>query len=81
MHLVARPSHRGRGAAGMLIDWGVEKSKVDGIPAYLEAAAMAQPLYEKHGFRQCGELVVVEMRAYGVDLDFVMAKMKFDPRK
>lgn len=81
MHLVTRPSQRGRGAAGMLIEWGVERAKADGVPAYLEAGVMGRPIYEKHGFQQIGELMVLNMRAYGVDMDFVMAKMGIIPQK
>ena len=81
MHLVTRASHRNRGAAGMLINWGVEKARVDRIPAYLEAGAMARPIYEKHEFQQTGELMVLDLRAYGVGMDFVMAKMELKPRE
>jgi len=81
MHLVTRPSHRNRGAASMLINWGIEKARLDGIPVYLEAGAIARPIYEKHGFQQVGELMVLDLRAYGVDMDFVMAKMEINPQK
>ncbi|TVY89155.1 hypothetical protein LAWI1_G005798 [Lachnellula willkommii] len=79
MHLVTRASQRGRGAASMLVEWGVERARKDGVPAYLEAGALAIPLYAKHGFRQIGDLLRIDLRGYGVDLDFVMAKMGFFP--
>jgi hypothetical protein len=75
MHLVTRTSQRGRGAASMLIDWGVEKAREDNIPAYLEASVLGRPVYEKHGFQQIGELMVLDLREYSVDMDMVMAKM------
>lgn len=81
MHLVTRISQRGRGAAGLLIGWGVEKAREEGVPAYLEAGIAAKPLYEKLGFEQVGELMVVDMRAHGVEMDFVMAKMQIKPQK
>lgn len=79
MHMVTRPSQRGRGAAGMLIEWGVKKAEENGVPAYLEAAKLAMPLYEKFGFRQVGELISMDLRGHGVDLDFVIAKMAILP--
>ncbi|KUJ12980.1 uncharacterized protein LY89DRAFT_687883 [Mollisia scopiformis] len=80
MHLVTRPSQRGRGAAGMLIDWGVEKARKDGVPAYLEASAMGRPIYEKHEFSQIGDLIQLDLRPFGVDMDIVMAKMGVFPK-
>ncbi|TVY17184.1 hypothetical protein LARI1_G003840 [Lachnellula arida] len=79
MHLVTRASQRGRGAASMLINWGVERARKDAVPAYLEAGVLAVPLYAKHGFRQVGDLLRFDLRGHGVDLDFVMAKMGFFP--
>ncbi|PVH75460.1 hypothetical protein DL98DRAFT_658045 [Cadophora sp. DSE1049] len=81
MHLVTRGSQRGRGAAGMLIAWGVGKAKVDGVPVYLEASALAKPLYERYGFRQIGNLLELDLRAHGVDMDIAMAKMGILPPK
>lgn len=78
MHMVTRPSQRGRGAAGMLINWGVERAKEEGCPAYLEAAVLAKPLYEKFGFREVGEQRL-DLRKHGVDMDFVIAQMAFVP--
>ena len=45
MHMVTRQSQRGRGAAGMLIKWGLERAKDFGVPAYLEAGAQGRPIY------------------------------------
>lgn len=79
MHLVTRPSMRGRGAAGMLIDWGVEKARADGIPAYLEAGVMGKPIYEKFGFKEIADDLVLDLRPYGVDMDIAMALMGVTP--
>ncbi|TVY48764.1 hypothetical protein LOCC1_G001655 [Lachnellula occidentalis] len=79
MHLVTRASQRGKGAASMLIDWGVDRAREDGVPAYLEAGAMAIPLYAKHGFQQIGDLVRSDLRRHGLDMDFVTAKMGLFP--
>ena len=80
MHLVTRFSQRGRGAASMLIDWGVERAQEDGVPAYLEAGVTAIPLYAKHGFQQFGDLFRLDLRGHGVETDFVVAKMGFLPQ-
>lgn len=44
------PRHERRGAASMLIQWGLENSKRDNIPVALESTQAAWPLYEKLGF-------------------------------
>lgn len=79
MHLVTRQSHRGRGAASMLIEWGIERAREDGAPAYLEAGVLGVPAYRRHGFREIGELLRVDLRECGVDMEIVMAKMGWFP--
>lgn len=79
MHLVTRTSQRRRGAASLLINWGVERAQRDGTPAYLEAGVMGVPVYVKHGFQQVGHLTKLDLRPYGLDMDFVMAKMAIFP--
>ncbi|TVY27417.1 hypothetical protein LHYA1_G004184 [Lachnellula hyalina] len=79
MHLVTRASQRGKGAASMLIQWGVDRARKDGVPAYLEAGALAIPLYAKHGFRQIGDPIRIDLRGHGVNADFLGAKMGLFP--
>lgn len=79
MHMVTRPVHRGKGAAGMLIRWGIEQAEKDGVPAYLEAGVMGRPIYERYGFVQVGELLEVNMAAGGGEGVFVMCKMGYFP--
>jgi hypothetical protein len=62
MHLVTRRSEPGRGAAGMLIDWSIERSDRSGVPAYLEAGAQSRPLYAKYDFEQVGDLRQLDLR-------------------
>ncbi|KAL2070002.1 hypothetical protein VTL71DRAFT_14682 [Oculimacula yallundae] len=81
MHLVTRESQRGRGAAGMLVSWGVEKARADDVPVYLEAAPLARPMYQKYGFQQIGEPFMLDLRPHGVDLDNFIAKMGILPTK
>lgn len=79
MHLVTRPSQRGKGTARLLVQWGIEQAEKNRAPAYLEAGAMGQPIYEKMGFRQVGELMELDLRPFGVETTFVMAKMAYMP--
>ena len=79
MHMVTRASQRGKGAARLLIQWGIEQAEKQGAPAYLEAGVMGRPIYEKMGFRQVGELMELDLRPFGVETTFVMAKMAYIP--
>ncbi|KAK0103502.1 hypothetical protein ONS95_005523 [Cadophora gregata] len=79
MHLVTRSSQRGRGAAGLLIAWGINKAKADRVSVYLEAAQTAKPLYERHGFKQIGDLLKMDLRTHGVDMELAMVKMGILP--
>ncbi|KAF2111587.1 putative GNAT family acetyltransferase [Lophiotrema nucula] len=44
------PLHQNRGAATMMVQWGLEHCKREDIPAYLESTMEAAALYEKNGF-------------------------------
>ncbi|RDL42058.1 Amidase signature enzyme [Venustampulla echinocandica] len=44
------PAFQGRGAASLLTEWGLSRSKRDNIPIYLESTTTALPLYRKLGF-------------------------------
>jgi len=56
MTLVSSPSHRRRGAASQLLQWGISQANTLNIPAYLEASPSGLRLYEKHGFNQVHEI-------------------------
>ena len=79
MHMVTRPSQRGKGAAGLLIEWGIQQAEKDGVPAYLEAGVKGRPIYEKYGIRQVGELLIVDLSRHGGVGEFEMTKMVFSP--
>lgn len=81
MHMVTRPSCRGRGAAKLLVGWGMARADEEGVPAYLEAGVMGKPLYEKMGWQQVGDLLEVDLKKHGMDLIFVMCKMAYYPQK
>lgn len=42
MNMVTRESHRGRGAAGMLINWGAKQAEAESVPASLEASVLGK---------------------------------------
>lgn len=83
MHLVTRPSQRRRGAAGLLVRWGMERSRESGVPAYLEARVQGMPVYEHFGFVPVGQERRISLEGLG-DVpgglkEFVMVNMKWDP--
>ena len=54
-----RPPARGRGLASALISAITRRCDEDGVGAYLESSEPANvPLYERHGFRVIGEVVI-----------------------
>lgn len=48
---------RRKGAAGLLMRWGLERADVDRLPCFLEATPKGKPIYERFGFRTLGEAV------------------------
>lgn len=56
-NLLTQPEHRGRGAARMLLDWGLRKADEERVPCYLDTTAMAQGIYEVRGFRLVKEVL------------------------
>lgn len=63
-----RPEWQGKGAAGMLLRWGLERADADGVEAYLEASPKGRPIYEKFGFSEV-ERLVVDLEAIGEGKD------------
>lgn len=56
-----RAADRGRGLASALITAATSRCDAEGLPAYLESSHLANvPLYERHGFRVTGEVVIPE---------------------
>jgi len=56
--LATRPAWQGKGAAGKLMRWGLEKADEGGKDVYLEASPDGKPIYEHFGFREAERLVV-----------------------
>ncbi|OBT60250.1 hypothetical protein VE03_10263 [Pseudogymnoascus sp. 23342-1-I1] len=81
MHMVTHPSHRGKGAAGRLVKWGIEQAERDHVPAYLEAGRMGRPVYERFGFVEVGDMLQLDLKEFNVDMIFRMIKMAYFPRE
>ncbi|KUJ19891.1 acyl-CoA N-acyltransferase [Mollisia scopiformis] len=56
--LATLPEYQGKGAAGQLLRWGIEKSDEDGTETYLEASPDGLPIYQHFGFEEEDRLVV-----------------------
>lgn len=48
--LATHPDHHKRGAATMLLKWGLERADELGLDMYLDTSRVARPIYEKYGF-------------------------------
>ncbi|KAH8600204.1 putative GNAT family acetyltransferase [Bisporella sp. PMI_857] len=44
------PAYERRGAASLMIQWGIDQCRKNNFPAYLESTLEASSLYYKHGF-------------------------------
>ncbi|KAI0861772.1 putative GNAT family acetyltransferase [Xylaria cubensis] len=44
------PLHERRGAASIMVRWGLEQCRKDNVPGYLESTLEAAPFYQKMGF-------------------------------
>lgn len=66
--LAVHPDHQRRGAGTLLVNWGFEKAKLLGLPAYLEASIAGYPLYLRLGMCVV-DTVVVKAEDWGGDHD------------
>ncbi|KAI1084206.1 hypothetical protein F5B20DRAFT_524032 [Whalleya microplaca] len=48
--------HRNRGAASLMLKWGLEKADDLGLDTFVESTEVARRTYEKHGFNVIGDL-------------------------
>jgi GNAT superfamily N-acetyltransferase len=56
--LATRPEYQGKGAAGRLLRWGMQRADEEGTETYLEASPDGKPIYEHFGFKEVDRLVV-----------------------
>lgn len=50
-NISTKSQFQGRGAGGMMLQWGVDMAEKDGVECYLDATPQGKPLYEKFGFQ------------------------------
>ncbi|PQE31125.1 gnat family protein [Rutstroemia sp. NJR-2017a WRK4] len=73
--IATHPDWQGKGAAGKLIRWGLERADKEGVECYLEASPRGKEIYEHFGFEERGRLVVpVEGREDFVECFMVRRK-------
>ncbi|KZZ96836.1 Acyl-CoA N-acyltransferase [Moelleriella libera RCEF 2490] len=68
------PQHQRRGAASSLLNWGIAEADRLGLPAYLESTPEGRVLYERHGWREVGRLVV-DLSKWGGPADLTSTLM------
>jgi GNAT superfamily N-acetyltransferase len=62
--LHADPAFQGRGAGGLLVEWGTKKADELGLPAYLESSPKGHRVYERYGFKDL-EVFYFDVAPYG----------------
>ncbi|KAI0550666.1 putative GNAT family acetyltransferase [Xylaria curta] len=70
------PSHEKRGAASMMVRWGLEQCKKDNVPGYLESTLNAAPFYHKMGFTKSRQ-ISMRYRIEDRDRDEVYEELAF----
>ena len=75
------PSHQGRGAASLLMKWGVERADADGLPCYVNAEEAAYALYRRFGFQDLVEGEIDLARFGGVGVYKTMGMVRWGPRE
>ncbi|CAA9958252.1 GNAT family acetyltransferase [Pyrenophora teres f. maculata] len=65
LHLLhTDPDHQGRGAGGLLLDWGIKRADELGLPIYLESSAAGHRFYQNRGFKDV-EFFKVDFTPWG----------------
>ncbi|KAF4971481.1 hypothetical protein FSARC_1709 [Fusarium sarcochroum] len=54
MDIAIHPKYQGRGVARRLVEWGMNKARVEGVPIELAATPAGSGLYTKLGFKKIG---------------------------
>ncbi|KAL7816028.1 acyl-CoA N-acyltransferase [Trichoderma aethiopicum] len=49
--LAVKPEYQGKGAASLMLRYGVDKADEDKVECFLDASPKGQPIYERYGFR------------------------------
>ena len=72
--LYTRPEHRGRGAASMLVEWGISCADADGLPIYLDSEPASYKLYKRYGFENIGEMTT-DLKKHGGEGSYKIVSM------
>lgn len=75
--LATHPEHQGRGAARLLLDWGIKKADDEGLVTFLDASQVARPIYEKRGF-EVKRSIEWDRKVWGgegVDVHYCMVRL------
>ncbi|KAI1467713.1 putative GNAT family acetyltransferase [Daldinia caldariorum] len=70
------PAYQRRGAASMMVRWGIERSRIDQAPAYLESTLEAAPFYTKLGFTAAAK-ISLEYTIHGSDTPGTYEEVSF----
>lgn len=75
------PLHERRGAASLLLKWGLDRCARNGVPAYLEGTVDAGPLYYRHGFEAADNISMTleQISGNGVPLVYEETCFLFTP--
>lgn len=76
--LHTEPKHQGRGAGGMLTEWGVQEARKQRMIAYLESSEAGHSLYKKCGFRDV-ECLSLDLSKWGATENHNTWSMICDP--
>ncbi|KAI0401873.1 putative GNAT family acetyltransferase [Xylaria palmicola] len=72
------PIYERRGAAAMMVRWGLEKCRRDNVPGYLESTLDAAPFYEKMDFAKLGPISLrYQLQDKGRNKDEVYEEIAF----
>jgi hypothetical protein len=70
------PEAQRRGAASLLLQWGIERATNDRLPIFLYAEPQGYTLYKSLGFIEIeGQTIRIPLKDYGGEGDWVIAAM------
>jgi GNAT superfamily N-acetyltransferase len=75
--LLTHQDHHRRGAASLLMKWGVEEADRLGLVTYLAASEAGKPLYERFAFEPVGEVVFDGTKYRGERKDLHVVRSDF----
>ena len=74
------PHAQRRGAASLLLKWGIDRAARDGLPIYLCAEPQGRALYKRFGFVDIeGQTIRIPLKEYGGEGDWVIVPMMKEP--